>query len=185
MVFGPGDAGNFERMQEASTSAGSCVGRRDTVKSCIHVDDVVRFIDMLAHHTESATFHLAFPSPTTIEDIVEAMFDAFGGRYLCPVLPYRLLRGQYPFAALGTSGSRPACLRRIDKLFDQRTWPLICLGQSATRWRTRPSVPPARRGAGRGCRLELAETWRSLLSVGLATITTIAWVSCPPLPFAS
>ena len=91
VVFGPGDEGNFQRLRQLlERRLFFYIGGRDVVKSCIHVDDVVGHIEYLIDDTDGhQTVHAALPEPTTIEQIVEGMFDAFGGRYRVPTVPYR------------------------------------------------------------------------------------------------
>ncbi|NNE74721.1 MAG: NAD(P)-dependent oxidoreductase [Acidimicrobiales bacterium] len=125
VVFGPGDEGNFERMRRLlGRKLFFYVGRTDTVKSCIHLDDAVGLLHHLtieAPGTEPGEpiVHCAFPDPVTLEDIVRGMFAAFGGDYRVPVVPFRLAHaGSRPFVLLARvgldTGVHP---RRIEKLY--------------------------------------------------------------------
>jgi GlcNAc-P-P-Und epimerase len=82
VVFGPGDVGNFERMRRAlEMRRFAFIGRRDTVKSCIHIDDLVGFILHAITFPElTGTYHIAFPVATRIDEIVRATQQAFGLR---------------------------------------------------------------------------------------------------------
>ena len=121
VVFGPGDEGNFERLRRMlARRMFFYVGRRQTVKSSVHVDDVV---GLLAHLLDAPAgpdlVHAVFPEPTTIEDTVEGIFGAFGGRYQVPVVPFARARAAaVPFGWLEERGLRTGIHpRRIEKLY--------------------------------------------------------------------
>ena len=120
VVFGPGDLGNFNRLRVVlSRRLFFYVGRRDTVKSCIHLDDVVSHLIHLVDDTEGhEVIHSVIPRPTTIEEVVDGMFDAFGGRYRVPTVPYPLAHAaSRPFEWLTRLGFDTGIhRRRIEKL---------------------------------------------------------------------
>lgn len=72
VVFGPGEGGNFARMAKL-LSRGVFIfpGRRDTIKSCIYIDDL---IDLLIHAAQSEeqynVINACYDQPATIEEIV-------------------------------------------------------------------------------------------------------------------
>ena len=120
VVFGPGDSGNFVRLRAIlRRRMFFYVGRRTTVKSCIHIDDMVSFLVYLCGVGDGDVFHCAFPEEVRIEDVVEGIFDAFGGRYRVPTVPYRFARlASRPFEALAALGLETGIhRRRIDKLY--------------------------------------------------------------------
>ncbi|MGI9602649.1 MAG: NAD-dependent epimerase/dehydratase family protein [Acidimicrobiales bacterium] len=120
VVFGPGDEGNFERLRRIlDRKVFFYVGGRQTVKSCVHLDDVVRHIEYLVDDTDPHDLvHCAIPEPTTIEEIVDGMFDAFGGRYRVPTVPFRAAHvAARPFEWLARAGYDSGVhRRRIEKL---------------------------------------------------------------------
>ena len=73
VVFGPGEGGNFTRLA-TMMSKGLFVypGRKDTIKACIYVDDLISAIDS-ARKTENAfeLFNGAYAKRYTLEDIIE------------------------------------------------------------------------------------------------------------------
>ncbi len=120
VVFGPGDTGNFVRLRAMlRRRMFFYIGRRTTVKSCIHLDDMVAFLVHLCGVDEGEVFHCAFPDEVRIEDIVEGIFGAFGGRYRVPTMPYRLARlASRPFEVAAALGLETGIhRRRIDKLY--------------------------------------------------------------------
>lgn len=74
VVFGAGEGGNFTRMA-ALLRKGIFVfpGRRDTIKACIHVDDLLDSIALArTEDTDHVLFNAAYPHRYTVEQIVEA-----------------------------------------------------------------------------------------------------------------
>ncbi len=121
VVFGPEDEGNFARLRQLlARKLFFYIGSRQTVKSCIHLDDVVGHLQYLIDDDDPHELvHSVIPDPTTIEEIVEGMFDAFGGRYRVPTVPFRVARtGARPFELLARVGYDTGIhRRRIDKLY--------------------------------------------------------------------
>ena len=74
VIFGPGEGGNFTRMAKL-LKAGMFVypGRRDTIKACFYVDDLIDAI-MFARRTPDrfVLFNGCYPDRYTLEEIVEA-----------------------------------------------------------------------------------------------------------------
>jgi GlcNAc-P-P-Und epimerase len=73
VVFGPGEGGNFTRLA-ALLRKGVFVypGRRDTIKACIYVEDLVEAIEYARGLGErSVLFNGAYPDRYTLEQIVE------------------------------------------------------------------------------------------------------------------
>jgi GlcNAc-P-P-Und epimerase len=121
VVFGRGEGANFTRLYHGlKRRRFAFVGRRDTIKGCIYVKDVVRFLRLMA--TDSAgrtTYNLVYPDAPTILDICEGMYAAYGFRRMVPTVPFRLaLAGAYVFEFLTLLGLRTAIHhRRIEKLY--------------------------------------------------------------------
>ena len=79
VVFGPGEGGNFTRMA-ALLKKGFFVfpGRRDTIKSCIYVEDLLELV--LAAGATQASYELlngAYRECPTLETIVTSLRDAY------------------------------------------------------------------------------------------------------------
>jgi len=122
VVFGPGDIGNFPRLlRMLERKIFFYVGRQDTVKSCVHVDDAVGVIShLLADPQDSDVYNVALNAPTTISEIVGAIQSHFGCRYRVPTVPFRLAHvASRPFEALAAVGLETGIHhRRIEKLFE-------------------------------------------------------------------
>ncbi|ALK08695.1 NAD-dependent epimerase/dehydratase family protein [Blastochloris viridis] len=75
VVFGPGEGGNFARLA-ALLKKGVFVypGRKDTIKACIYVQDLLEAIEFARSQPESVTlFNAAYPQRYTLEQIVETL----------------------------------------------------------------------------------------------------------------
>lgn len=75
VVFGAGERGNFTRMAKL-LQKGFFVfpGRRDTIKACIYVEDLLDAIEFArARQEKKILFNGAFPQRYTIEQIVETL----------------------------------------------------------------------------------------------------------------
>jgi len=92
VVFGKGENGNFTRLYKALKSRRFFyVGRPETVKSCIYVKDVVRFLEFLTDDSaETLVYNMAYPYPTTVETLCKTFFEVFCFKRLVPTVPYRL-----------------------------------------------------------------------------------------------
>ncbi|MDO6565146.1 NAD(P)-dependent oxidoreductase [Amphritea sp. 1_MG-2023] len=74
VVFGPGEGGNFTRLANLMQKGVFIYpGRKDTIKSCIYVDDLIYLIEK-ARNTESEYELLngCYPERYTLEDIILA-----------------------------------------------------------------------------------------------------------------
>lgn len=124
VVFGPNDVGNFTRLRkQIGLGAFFYVGRRTTVKSCVHVDDVVGYIEHSLKNAPAGmdTTHLAIPGEVTIQQIITAMQESFDLRRIqFPVVPHNVARAaSQPFALLASAGLDTGIHpRRMDKLFE-------------------------------------------------------------------
>lgn len=104
VVFGPGEGGNYTTLAKA-LRRGLFVypGRRDTVKSGGHVDELLRCLDFaVAQDQPEILFNFAFPQESTAADIVEA-FGRVAGRprrpMTAPLAPLLLIASLFEVAA--------------------------------------------------------------------------------------
>lgn len=118
-IFGPGEHGNFTRLAAAMHRRRFVYpGRRDTIKGCGYVHDLVRAIPYMHGRNAVTTYNFAFPRPYALEEICDE-FSAVGGlrppRWVVP-LPLMLAAGRVGDAvgplgrATGLSGRRVAKL---------------------------------------------------------------------------
>ena len=79
-VFGPGEGGNFTRLARAlKRRIFAYPGRRDTIKGCCYVDDLIdSFGFALSAGERSLIYNFAYPEPYSLEAICDA-FSAVGG----------------------------------------------------------------------------------------------------------
>lgn len=120
VVFGAGDQGNMRRLVHAlHRRRFTYIGRKDTVKGCIYVEDLVHLlIKLIDDEGPYDTYHAVYPQPTTIQDIVNAINEAWGWNRRPPTIPYRLaLAAAAPFALIDPLGTNFSIHpRRIQKL---------------------------------------------------------------------
>jgi GlcNAc-P-P-Und epimerase len=121
VVFGRGEGANFTRLYYAlKRSRFAFIGRRDTIKGCIYVKDVIRVLRLLASDgLERTVYNLVYPDAMTIAQLCEAMFATFGFRRRVPTVPLWLaMAGAYVFELLSACGLRTAIHhRRVEKLY--------------------------------------------------------------------
>jgi GlcNAc-P-P-Und epimerase len=79
-VFGPGEGGNFTRLAAAMRRRRFFYpGRRDTIKGCGYVTDLVKSLFFMEQFAEpSVTYNFGYANPPTIEEVCEA-FSEVGG----------------------------------------------------------------------------------------------------------
>lgn len=120
VVFGPGEGGNFTRLAGLLKKRRFLYpGRKDTIKACGYVGELVRMIAFSLERSEpELTFNFAYPERYTTQDICEA-FDrvASTGKPLGVMpLPVMLLGG-LAFEILGLFGYKTSVNRaRVLKL---------------------------------------------------------------------
>jgi GlcNAc-P-P-Und epimerase len=74
VIFGPGEGGNFTRMAKLlKTGVFIYPGRRNTIKACFYVDDLVEAVLFARKAADRfVLFNACYPDRYTIEEIVEA-----------------------------------------------------------------------------------------------------------------
>jgi nucleoside-diphosphate-sugar epimerase len=104
VVFGPGEGGNYTTLAKA-LRRGLFVypGRRNTVKSGGHVDELLRCLEFaVAREEPEILFNFAFPRESTTADIVAA-FGRVTGRHrepmTAPLTPLLLIASLFEVAA--------------------------------------------------------------------------------------
>jgi nucleoside-diphosphate-sugar epimerase len=120
VVFGPGEAGNFTRLAQALRGRRFVYpGRRDTIKSCGYVDELLGTMDF-ARALDRAIFlyNFCYAQSYTIQDICEAFHEVAGLPLPWGTLPYAAMRlAAQPFEFLAMLGLETGIHReRIDKL---------------------------------------------------------------------
>lgn len=120
VVFGPGEQGNYSTLASA-LQRGIFVypGRRDTVKSGGHVDELIRTLEFaVARQDREILFNFAFPEASTTQDIVAA-FSRVLNRPFRPFtapLPALLLAARLFEAANALGARTPIHRERVMKL---------------------------------------------------------------------
>jgi GlcNAc-P-P-Und epimerase len=79
-VFGPGEGGNFTRLAWALKRRRFLYpGRRDTIKACGYVGDLVESLFFMRQHADPAvTYNFSYDPPPTIEEVCEAFVEVGG-----------------------------------------------------------------------------------------------------------
>ena len=94
IVYGKGEHGNMTRLY-AGLKGHYFVytGRKDTIKACIYVKELVRFFLWAIDNNVNGVWNCTFEPAYTIEQIVEAMKRATGLKTFVPLIPGKLLMG--------------------------------------------------------------------------------------------
>ena len=90
VVFGRGENGNFSRLYWGIRKhTFAYPGRKDTIKACVYVKELVRFIlwNVEERNTSSDIFNCTFEPAYTIEQIVTAMKSVTGLHQAVPYIP--------------------------------------------------------------------------------------------------
>ena len=118
-IFGPGEGGNFTRLARAlRLGRFAFPGRRDTIKGCGYVDDLVRAMRFMHGRERRLVYNFGFPRGHSLEEICEQ---------LCLVGSFRPPRGTFPIRLMHAAGrmgdvitplgrSTGLSRRRIEKL---------------------------------------------------------------------
>ena len=83
VVFGQGENGNFSRLYQAvSKGRFFYPGRKDTIKACIYVKDLVQLSFQIFNSFDSGTrlYNFTYEPAPTIEEIVETMCEVVGNK---------------------------------------------------------------------------------------------------------
>lgn len=121
VVFGKFDEGNFPRLYRLlKKRLFFYMGRKDTVKSCIYVKELVQFL-VWCHSTSNSAeiYEFAFPEKITLQRTCEAICRTFGFQTPFLTMPYSWALGaSYIFMALAKTGLLKTSIhpRRIQKL---------------------------------------------------------------------
>ncbi len=92
VIFGKGEGGNFTRIANALEKGFFPLpGRVDTIKACLYVKDICRFILQKACEPEGSAgyslFNFCLPEKISIGDVVSAFKNSLGYRAWTPVIP--------------------------------------------------------------------------------------------------
>lgn len=115
-IFGPGENGNFTRLARGLRKGFFLYpGRKDTLKACGYVDDLVRSLYFMRAAADPAvTYNYAYPEPPTLEAICAAFHDAGGlprPRGTIPAGP--MLAAASMLSALGLKTFDPDRVRKL------------------------------------------------------------------------
>ena len=118
VVFGRGENGNFSRLYWGIRKhTFAYPGRKDTIKACIYVKELVRFILWNVEKRESAfdIYNCTYEPAYTIEEIVKAMKHVTGLTQAVPYIPNSIIM---PMAAGAKLLGSPMgiCPARVKKL---------------------------------------------------------------------
>jgi Nucleoside-diphosphate-sugar epimerases len=120
VIFGFRDNGNFTRLSRALEKGYFVfVGRRDTIKSCGYVCDLIDSFDFAIQRQErKIIYNFSYPERYTIEEIVEAFCSVANYRRPRLVLPRGLLQlAALPFELGNAIGLKnPIHRKRLTKL---------------------------------------------------------------------
>ena len=117
-VFGRGENGNFSRLYWGIRKhTFAYPGRKDTIKACVYVKELVRFIlwNVEKRQTPFDIFNCTFEPAYTIEQIVNAMKKVTGLTQFVPYIPNSIIM---PIAACAKLVGSPMgiCPARVKKL---------------------------------------------------------------------
>ncbi len=118
VVFGRGENGNFSRLYWGIRKhTFAFPGRKDTIKACVYVKELVRFIlwNVEERQTSFDIYNCTFEPAYTIEQIVKAMKKATGLTQTVPYVPNNIIM---PMAACAKIMGSPMgiCPARVKKL---------------------------------------------------------------------
>lgn len=94
IVYGKGEHGNMTRLYSGLKGHYFVyTGRKDTIKACIYVKELVRFFLWAIGEKKEGIWNCTFEPAFTIEQIVQAMESATGLKTWVPLIPGKLLMG--------------------------------------------------------------------------------------------
>lgn len=92
VVYGKGEHGNMTRLYSGLKGHYFVyTGRKDTIKACIYVKELVRFFIWGLENGKSGVYNCTFEPAFTIEQEVNAMLKATGMKRTVPLIPGGLL----------------------------------------------------------------------------------------------
>jgi GlcNAc-P-P-Und epimerase len=93
VIFGKGEGGNFTRMANAQEKGYFIYpGRKDTIKACLYVKDICRFIiSMTEQNSGFSLYNFCYPEKITTSMIAQAFHDAMGYSMPFLVMPLWLI----------------------------------------------------------------------------------------------
>lgn len=122
VIFGPGERGNFARLQRLIASRRFVYpGRRDTIKACGYVSDLVDSFAFITAMTEDETvYNFAYVDRLTIADICHLVAQALGRPDPRAAVPFgAMTSAALPFEFLERVGVRTGISRaRLHKLVE-------------------------------------------------------------------
>lgn len=118
VVFGKGENGNFTRLYHSIRGHRFAYpGRKDTIKACIYVKELVSFILYAIEHGTNGVelYNCCYEPAYTIEQIVKTMKKATGLTQFVPYVPNAIIM---PVAAIAQAIGSPMgiCPARVKKL---------------------------------------------------------------------
>ena len=120
VIFGPGENGNFTRLAKAlSTGFFLYPGRRDTIKGCAYVDEVLRtFRFALDQRERIYTYNVAYSKAYTLEQICETFHEVGGLPLPKGTVPTAvMMAATLPFEVMNSLWLRNSvCRARVHKL---------------------------------------------------------------------
>ena len=118
VVFGKGENGNFSRLYWGiKKHTFAYPGRKDTIKACIYVKDLVRFIlwNVEKRTTPFEIYNCTFEPAYTIEEIVKTIKKVTGLNQFVPYIPNSLIM-PVAFCAKLVGSPMGICPARVKKL---------------------------------------------------------------------
>ena len=115
-VFGPGEGGNFTRLASALRRRTFVYpGRRDTLKACGYVDDLIASLLFMEQFADPAiTYNFGYPEPPTIEQVCEAFCTAADYPRPRLTLPLPIIRSAaWLLSALGRADLHPDRVMKV------------------------------------------------------------------------
>jgi nucleoside-diphosphate-sugar epimerase len=120
VIFGPGEGGNFVRLADLlSRNRFVYPGRRDTIKSCGYVGELIRSMEFARElGRQEFTYNLCYEHRITIEEICTTFSKVAGFNEPRITIPFRLMAmGGMAFEMLGLFGVKTSINRaRLRKL---------------------------------------------------------------------
>lgn len=119
VVFGKGENGNFSRLYTSLLSRKFIYpGRKDTIKACIYVKDLVRFMLFILEQCQTGIqiYNCTYEPAFTIEQICKAMIQTMDRKQRILIIPPSILLGVAGAITLlgGKSlGIHPARVRKL------------------------------------------------------------------------